>query len=140
MRFHVRRRQRPSFLLLVITTNAAEFGVELEPFERAQMSTAVNVGHTVGLKIAFLDTNGNPMLTPVTPDTPPVWSNSSPAVGSLAAAGDGLSATESAIAPGTDVVSLSVTVGGKSFSATLAIDVSAAPQVLGSVQIVPTVN
>lgn len=140
MRFHLRRRQRPSFLLLVISTNAAEFGVELEPFERAHMSTSVNVGHTVSMKISFLDTNGNPMLTPVTPDSPPIWSNSSPATGQLTAAPDGLSAVESAIAAGSDVVSLSVTAGGQVFSATLAIDVSAATQVLGSVAIEPTVN
>jgi hypothetical protein len=125
---------------LVLTTNAAEFGVELEPFERTHMSTSVNVGHNVSMKIAFLDKNGNPMLTPVTPDSPPVWSNANPAAGTLVVAPDGLSAVESAIAVGSDVVSLSVVAGGQTFSATLNIDVSAAPQVLGSVQIVPTVT
>jgi len=106
---------------------------------RLEMAVTVNVGHSVNMTIAYLDANGNPMLTPPTPDTPPTWTNTSTSVGTLTVAGGGLTATELAIAPGSDVVNLSLTVDNVAFSATLAVTVDAAPQVLTSIQIVPAV-
>ena len=104
------------------------------------MSTIVTVGHKLALAIAYLDANGNPMLATPTPDSPPAWSNTTPATETLVAAADGLSAVATSVAPGTDAVSLMVVVGGVSFSASLAVEVDAAPQVLTSVAIVPTVQ
>ena len=104
------------------------------------MTTTVNLGHEIGLAIQFLDQNGNPYLLPVTPDSAPVWSNSAPATETLAVAANGLTATADPIAVGTDTISLSLSVGGKAFSASLSVEVDAEPQVLTSVVIVPTVE
>ena len=103
------------------------------------MSVAVNVGHSVNMTLAFLDQNGNPMLTTPAPDAPPVWTDTTPAVGTLTASGSGLTATELALTPGGDTVTVSLSVGGVAFTATVDITVSAVPQVLTSVAIVPTV-
>jgi hypothetical protein len=102
----------------------------------------VNVGHSIEFAIVYLDANGNPMLTTPTPDSPPAWSNapSAPSVDSFTVAADGLTAMLTALAAGTDAVSLSVTVGGVAFSASISIEIDAAPQVLSSVAIQATVS
>ncbi len=97
--------------------------------------TTVTVGHNIGLSIAFLDQNGNPMLVPVTTDTPPTWSNTNPEVETLKPAADGLTCEADTLTAGNDVVSLSVVVGGVAYPASLAVEVDAAPQVLTSVAI-----
>ncbi len=98
----------------------------------------VTVGHKVSMTLVFLDQNGNPMLTPVVPDAVPTWSDSTPATGTLSAGADGLSASELAVAAGTDVVNVSLAVGGVAFAASLGITVAEAPQVLTSVSITAT--
>jgi hypothetical protein len=100
----------------------------------------VNVGHTVSMTIVFLDQNGNPMLTPVTPDATPTWTDTTPATGTLTPSADGLSATELAVAAGTDTVTVSLAVSGVSFTASQGIVVAAAPQVLTSIAIAATVS
>jgi hypothetical protein len=102
----------------------------------------VNVGHSIAMTILYLDTNGNPMLTTPVPDSPATWTNSpsDPSVDTFSVAADGNSAQLNALAPGTDTVNLSVTVGGTAYTASLAVEVDAAPQVLGSVQIGATVS
>jgi hypothetical protein len=102
-------------------------------------SVAVNVGHTVSMSLLYLDQNGNPMLTqPVADATPaPAWTDDTPAVGTLTA--NGATASELAVTPGTDNVSVAVSVGGVAYKASLAIVVSAAPQVLTSAEIVASV-
>jgi len=102
--------------------------------------TTVTVGHTIALAIAYLDQNGNPMLTTPTPDAAPQWSNTTPATETLVAAADGNSAVATAVAAGNDVINLALAVGGKQFTATLAVTVAAVPQVLTSIAIVPTVS
>ena len=104
------------------------------------MSTIVNIGHTIALGVAFIDQNGNPMLTAPTPDSPPAWTNTTPATETLAVAPSGLTAVATPVAPGADTVNLTVVVGGKSFAATLAVEVDPAPQVLTSVNITATVS
>ena len=99
----------------------------------------VTVGHTVSFTLVFLDQNGNPMLTTPVPDAPPTWSDTTPATGTLTPAADGLTATEKAIAAGSDTVNVSLMVGGNAFSASIDLTVEAAPQVLTSVQIAATV-
>jgi hypothetical protein len=108
--------------------------------EITKMTTVVNIGHTISMAIAFLDQNGNPMLTTPTPDSPPTWTNTTPATETLAVATSGLTAVATPVAPGTDTVNLSVTVASQSFAASLAVEVDAAPQVLTAVAITPTVN
>jgi hypothetical protein len=114
---------------------------ELIPNRRIIMNpVAVNVGHTVTMSIAYLDANGNPMLTTPVPDAAPTWTDTTPATGTLTVAPGGLTATELAIAAGTDLVNLSLTVGGVSFAATQGITATAAAQVLTSVAIEATVS
>jgi hypothetical protein len=114
---------------------------QLHPNRRTNVMTSITVGHTDTLTIAYLDAAGNPMLVTPTPDSPPTWTNtpSTPPVDTFTVAADGNSATVAATAAGSDVVNLSVVVGGKTFTASDAITISAAPQVLTSVAIVDTV-
>lgn len=97
--------------------------------------TDVTLGHSIALSIEYLDQNGNPMLTPVTPDAPPAWANSTPATETLTVAPDGNTATANTVAVGTDVISLALKVAGADFSATLGVNVTAVPQVLTSIAI-----
>lgn len=99
----------------------------------------VSIGHTVSCSLVFLDQNGNPMHTTPVPDAPPVWSDTTPATGTLTPAPDGLTASEVALAAGSDTISVALTVNGVAFSATVGVTVSPAPQVLTSVEIATTV-
>jgi hypothetical protein len=101
--------------------------------------TTVSIGHKIEMAIAFLDQNGQPMQTEPTPDAPPVWTNSAPTIDSLVVASNGMTAEDDAEAAGSDTVNLSLSVGGVAYSATLPVVVSPAPQVLTSIEIVPTV-
>lgn len=103
--------------------------------------TDVTVGHTVTDTIVYLDQNGNPMLAAVTPDAPPAWANapSAPGIDALAVSADGSTATISTSAPGTDTITLTVVVGGKTFTATQSLNIQAPPQVLTSVAIAAAV-
>ena len=98
------------------------------------------VGHTDNMSIAYFDQHGNPMLVPPVPDSPPTWSQTTPADATLTIAADGMTATDLAIVAGSDVVSMTVVVGGETFSATVPITISPEPQVLTSVDIVSNVT
>jgi len=97
------------------------------------------VGHTDNMSIVYLDQHGNPMLVTPVPDSPPTWTQTDSTVATLTVAADGLTASEQAVAAGSDVVSLTVVVGGVTFSASLPVTVTAEPQVLTSVDIVSNV-
>ena len=97
------------------------------------------VGHTDNMSIVYLDQHGNPMLVTPIPDSPPTWVQANSSVATLTVAADGLTASEKAIAVGSDTVSLTVVVGGANFSASVPINVTAEPQVLTSVDIVSSV-
>jgi hypothetical protein len=119
------------------------YGHELNPHKRTRIMTSVTAGHKVTYAIAYLDANGNPMLTTPTPDSPPAWTDTIGAADTLTVAADGNSAvlqTGAADASSTDTVGVTVVVGGKSFSATDTVDVSAAPQELTSIALVGTVS
>ena len=105
------------------------------------MSNTVTVGHVIDYSILYVDTTGAPMLTPVTPDSPPIWTDApaTPPVDTFTPSADGMTAVLSATAPGADTVSLSVTVAGVQFTATDQVVINAPPQTLGGVQIVATV-
>ena len=101
----------------------------------------VAIGHQVQASIVYLDQNGAPMLTTPTPDSPPSWTDVENPIGdmTLAVAADGMSAVETAVAAGSDVLTLVVVVGGVSFSNTLPITISPETQVLSGVDIAATV-
>jgi len=103
------------------------------------MDTQVSLGHVINMVIDFLDQNGNPMLTPQVVDSPPIWSNTTPATETLVASADGLQAVATPVADGVDTISVTAMVGGKQFGATLNVNVAPAPQVLSSIVITPTV-
>jgi hypothetical protein len=138
-----RRHQFIRVFLLITTSGYHRRHVyhELHPNRRTQIMTNITVGHTDTITPVYLDQHGNPMLTPVVPDSPPVWSNTpaTPPVDTFTPAADGSSATLIANAAGSDVVNFSVVVGGKTFTATDAITISAAPQVLTSVELADSV-
>lgn len=102
----------------------------------------VSIGHTVSFSILYLDASGNPMLVTPTPDSPPVWANApSPAGATTFTVGPGgLTASDVAVAAGTDTISLTVVVGGVTFTATDGVTVSPAPQVLTSIAIAASVQ
>ena len=104
--------------------------------------TTLNVGHSDVMTILYLDQNGNPMLVTPTPASPPTWVNTpaTPPVDTLTVAANGSSATLAALAVGADTVTLTVIVGGTTFTATDSITISAAPQVLTSVAIQDTIS
>jgi hypothetical protein len=104
------------------------------------MTTTVNVGHDIALSIVYLDQNGNPMQTTQTPDSTPSWSNTASSVETLTVAANGLTADTAALAVGSDTVNLTVVVGGKTFTASLSVNVTPAPQVLTSIQIAAVVS
>lgn len=132
-----RHRRHPHFVLLIVQG----VGIILKPEEKVHlMLEEVTLGHVIGLAIKYLDANGNPMLTPPTPDAAPTWSNTTLATETLAASPDGTTCQATTVAVGTDTVNLQLSVGGKSFSASLQVQVDAAPQVLTSIAIVPTVQ
>lgn len=115
--------------------------VRLSATGRVRLMQTVTVGHKLQCTIVYLDANGNPMQTTPTPDAPPTWTSApSPAnTDSLTVSADGTECDVNALNPGSDTLSLDVKVGGQSFTATLGIQVNAAPQVLTSVQILATV-
>ena len=92
---------------------------------------------TVGTPVIFgfteVDQNGTPLATPVAGTA--VWSNSNSAAGTLAPSPSGQSATYTPVAPGTDTVTAVLTVGGQTFTATVTVNVAAAPQVLSGIVI-----
>lgn len=106
------------------------------------MADAVTVGHQIAFSIEYVDTNGNPMLTPVTPDSAPTWTNApNPAgIDTFTVAADGSTALLMATATGSDTVSLTVVVSGVTFTASDLIAINAPPQVLGGVDIVAVVS
>jgi hypothetical protein len=100
----------------------------------------VSIGHTVNCSISYLDAIGNTMLITPTPDAPPVWTDTTPATGTLTTVPGGLAASELAVAAGSDTVSVSLAVGGVTYAASAPIIVSPAPQVLTSIAIVTSVT
>ena len=136
-RHHRRRHHR--HIRVNLTVNGYRY--ELQPHRKIHIMTALTVGHMDTLGIEYLDTTGAPMLTPVTPDSPPVWTNapSTPPVDTFVVAADGSSAVLTATAAGADTVTLTVIVGGVTFTASDVFVISAAPQVLGSVAITDTI-
>ena len=102
--------------------------------------TTLNVGHTDTLVIQEVDTNGNPMLTAVPFDSPPVWTQTTPATDTMAVSADGSTDVVTAVAPGTDAITATAVIGGVTYTATVQLTVTPVPQVLGGIKILETVN
>ena len=104
----------------------------------------VTVGHTVTNVLQYFDANGNPMLITPTPDSPNVWTDSgsaaTPPIDTSTVSTDGNTQTVVASAAGTDLVGVTVVVGGKTFTGSVEVDISPAPQVLTSIAILSTVT
>jgi hypothetical protein len=118
----------------VVLNLGGTFAVELKPKETIHAMTTLNVGQTSHNTLEFLDNAGN--VISATPDSPPQWTGSDSAVETLTVAADGLSADAAAIAAGTDQISVTVSVGGQSFSADVTDTVSVP---VASVRIAQTV-
>lgn len=104
------------------------------------MSVVLSMGHTLNMSIQYLDQNGNPMLTPPTPDSAPTWSNTTSATETLAPSSSGLACVGTPVAPGNDVVTVTLSTGGVTFTANLDVEVDPAAQVLKSIAIVSDVS
>ena len=103
------------------------------------MASSINVGQTLPMTIQYLDAAGN-VLTGITPDAAPAWSDTTPASDTLTAAADGNSATALGLAAGSDTISVALSVKGTPFSAELALTVvqpAPPPPVVASIAIVP---
>lgn len=100
------------------------------------MALNMKVGQSDTLALVFLDQNGQPMATAPTPDSVPAWTNTTPATDTLTVAADGLSATDAAVAGGTDQIGVTVVVNGQTFNAVLDVNVTPAAQVFTNVAIV----
>ena len=113
----------------------------LEPNQENTMTDNVSVGHQIDYSFLYVDTSGNPMKAPIVPDSPPVWANApaSPPVDAFTRSADGATAVLQASAPGADTVTLTVVVAGVTYTGSDQVLISAAPQVLGGVQIVAKV-
>jgi hypothetical protein len=111
------------------------FSALIEPNQEITLMTDITLGHGLDLSITYLDQDGNVMLTTPTPDSPPVWSNTTEATETLIVAADGLTAQTTSVAVGADTVSVTATVGGVAYSASLIVNVQAPPQVLTSIAI-----
>lgn len=135
-RHHRRHRRRRRIVLFI---NGV--GVTLTPNQETRIMVDVTVGHSIALSIQYLDQKGNPMLTPAPKtDSPPAWTNSTPATETLTVAADGNTATATTVAVGTDIVSLALAIGGVSFSASLSVNVTDVPQILTSIAIASVVS
>ena len=124
-------------IMVVFTIN--ETSILLTPNQGTVLMENLNLGQNLSLAIAFLDAAGNPMVTAPTPDAAPSWTQTTPATESLTPDSGGMTAQTKSLAVGSDSITVSVVVGGATFTATLAVNVATPAQVLTTVQIVPTV-
>lgn len=92
-------------------------------------------GKGVDIRMRFLDAGGNEVTAVA--DSPPTWTNNA-ALETLTVAADGLSAHATAISAGADTISVTAVVSGTSFSASVIVNVLAAPVVVSSIDLVVT--
>ncbi len=131
---HGHHRQRPRVGMTVRGVT-----VFLTPELDLHMQTTGTVGTPLAMSLAYFDQTGAPMKTTPTADAPPSWASTDPAVDGVVAADDGLTAVADRAGAGSATITVSLTVGGESFSATLDDVVTAVippEQKLTSIQIV----
>ena len=105
------------------------------------MTDNVTVGHQIDYSFIEVDTNGNPMQAQV-PITSSTWTDApaTPPVDTFTVAAGGATAVLQASAAGSDTVTVSAVINGVTYTATDQVLISAAPQVLGGIQIVANVQ
>ncbi len=131
---HGHHRQRPRAGLTVRGVT-----VFLTPELDLQMQTNGPVGTPLDMSLAFFDQNGAPMNTTPTPDAAPAWASTDTTVDGVVASDDGMTAVADRATAGTATITMSLTVNGQSFTATVDDTVEAVTppeQVLTSVEIV----
>ena len=75
--------------------------------------------------IFFLNADGSIAVKPPTPDSVPVWTNDEPTIQTVVSSANGMSAMILALAPGSDVVRASFTVGGVPYTCEIPVTVRA---------------
>jgi len=115
-------------------------GIILNPAQKEKVMITETIGHSIHFVITVLDQSGNPFLSQPAFDSPPVWSQTTPATESLVVAADGASADSVSAAVGTDSISVTAIVGGVTFSASVAVEVDAVPQIASAIRIDGTVS
>ena len=137
-RHHHLRHHKHHHVHVVLFVNGV--GVILNPGQLEKIMITETLGHSIHFVITVLDQSGNPMLTQPAFDSPPVWAQTTAATESLIVAADGASADAASLAVGTDSISATAIVGGKTFTASVAVEVDAVPQVASSISIDGTVS
>jgi hypothetical protein len=105
---------RHQYIRVVLNLDG-KFAVELSPEKETHFMAQADVGKPVTQTIEFLDKDGN-VITAV-PDSPPQWTLSDPNLASETTSADGLTNTVTGNAAGDEKVSLTVQVGGQTFTA-----------------------
>jgi hypothetical protein len=136
---HHHPHQILTYIVLTISS-VDDVGIVLTRNQELIAMTDVTLGHTITFGISYLDQVGNPMIVTPVPSAPATWTNTTPSTETLVVDPTGNSAVATTLAVGTDVVNLSVMVGGTTFMATIGVNVTAVPQVLTSVAISATVS
>lgn len=133
--WHRRRHRHHGHVYVVLQVDDC-VTILLKPNEEIFLMTDNTIGGKgVDIRVRFLDAGGNEVVA--TADSPPTWTNNA-AFETLTVSADGLSAHATAVAAGADTISVTAVVSGTSFSASVVVDVKAAPVVVASIDLVVT--
>lgn len=136
IRFHRHRHRHHHHHRVSVLLSVGTVSILLHPNVEEFLMTDITLGHGLDLSISYLDQDGNPMLVTPTPDSAPAWTQTTPATETLVVGADGNTAHAQSVAVGSDSIGVTVVVGGTTFTASIIVNVAAAPQVLTSVGIV----
>ena len=107
----------------------------LNSLERTYVMSQLHIDQIVTLSLVAVDAKGNPVT--LTPDSPPVWTNTDETAASSAVSADGLTDVLTPVTVGkTTTVNVSVAIGGVTFTAT--IDEAVVAGAVAGVKIVET--
>ena len=118
-----RRHCRPHRRRIRVWFGIGPTNILLRPNEESFIMSNLRLDQTNALSIEAVDANGT--AVPSVFDSPPVWTNSNDTKATVAAAADGLTAVVTPVSLGETTVTVSASIGGASFSATLVITVVA---------------
>lgn len=132
---HHRRHQHLRVVLLVKQKLGCAFAVELNPERETHLMADALVGQTITRTLEILDNAGNPLLPQPALDSPAQWTQSDSTLETDTISSDTLTDTAVVTAAGTEQTSLSVTVGGQTFTAQVTGNFTAPVPVAGGVRI-----
>jgi hypothetical protein len=92
------------------------------------MILTLQPGQTVEFGIAYLDQNDKRMEVPALLDYAPRWTHENPAIATLTTLADGLQARLEPQAAGSDLVQVTLSVGGREYQSALQINIPATPE------------